>query len=417
MSDTKYSATSNLHKTIPFPTFRPHPTNIDTYLQEKDCFDIYTQSVLRVLLDHTDLNETVQIHDEIHPYSGITVYISCKKIAQKAGCSPRKAAYALKELADCEVIEKLDQHPETGCNRYKLNCYDDAIDYLKANPDHPRCQVETLEPSPEQIRAYAQSAMDLLDRFESLESPQNDPNGEYAPSAEGYEPGAYNKEYKEEKNTPYTAAAPLPDRAEETAPQQQYEGLEIDETTREHPEPGTVEGKEDLVRGKEGEPVFPLSVTLSLADRFAGEAAEYVDDELRNERAGVIEGILWDMFRSRAAEDTYLDPDRRAEACAEVMKVWITIVKQLEHPPDQIGFINGKFGRKRLADAKAKVFGAKKNRQKWENGGVDIETGKTSTKQAPTTDADKGWTKETIETYEQMYGPRWRDVLRARKDE
>ena len=418
MSDAKYLSTapvtSNLHKTIPFITFRPHPTNLDAYLEEKSCFDIYTQSVLRVLLDHTNLNEIIEVHHGIFCYSGITLYISCKKIAQKAGCSPRKAAYALKQLADCEVIEKLDQHPETGCNRYKLNCYDDAIDYLKANPDHPRCQVETLEPSQEQIRVYAQSAMDLLDRFESLESPQNGPNGGYAPGAEGYEPGAYNKEYKE-RNTPYTAAALERNILEPPAQQEQHEvGVDLNRATREHPEPETVEEEKNSLRAKEGGSVF-VSVSFSLADRFAGDAAEYVDDGLRKERVGVIEDYLCKMFRDAAIVKIYPDADRRAEACAEVMKVWITIVKHLEHPPDQIGFINGKFGRKLLADAKAKVFGAEKNRQKWENGEAGTETGETSTKQVPTTDAERGWTKEAIETYEQMYGPDWRDMLRERK--
>ena len=417
MSDTKYLSTppvtSNPHKTIPLLAFRPHPTDITAHLKEKGCFSKANKAIYRELLDLTDLNETECIHEDLDPYSGITLYVSRQKLADESGYSLRQVSYALKELRDCKVIKQLDKHPETGCYRYKLTIYDDSIEYLKANPDHPRCQVETLEPSPEQIRAYAQSAMDLLDRLESLESPKNAENeGVQTLQGRGADI-AHSKDYKEEKNNTHTAAALERNILEPTTPQQQHEAVDLDGTARQHPKPETVEQEKNSLRAKEGEGVF-YSLSFSLADKFAGDAAEYVDDGLRNERAGVIKGILWNMFRDAAVVKIYPDADRRAEACAEVMKVWITIVKHLEHPPDQIGFINGKFGRKLLADAKAKVFGAEKNRQKWENGEAGTETGETSTKQVPTTDAERGWTKEAIETYEQMYGPDWRDMLRAR---
>lgn len=417
MSDAKYlstpSVTSNLHKTIPLLAFRPHPTDTTAHLKEKGCFSKANKAIYRELLDLTDLNETECIHDNLDLYSGITLYVSRQKLADESGYSLRQVSYALKELRDCKVIKQLDKHPETGCYRYKLTIYDDSIEYLKANPDHPRCQVETLAVSPEQIQAYAERARAIFDRLESLESLKNAENeGVQTLQGRGADI-AHNKDYKEEKNTPYTAAALERNILEPTTPPQQHEVVDLDGTTRQHPKPETVEEEKNSLRPKEGEGVF-YSLSFSLADKFAGEAAEYVDDGLRNERTSVIEGILWDMFRDADVVKIYPDADRRAEACTEVMKVWITIVKHLEHPPDQIGFINSKFGRKLLADAKVKVFGTEKNRQKWENGEASTETGKTSTKQVPTTDAERGWTKEAIETYEQMYGPDWRDMLRAR---
>ena len=419
MSDAKYlsipSVTSNLHKTIPFINFRPHPTDTTAHLKEKGCFSKANKAIYRELLDLTDLNETECIHDDLDPYSGITLYVSRQKLANESGYSLRQVSYALKELRGCKVIKQLDKHPETGCYRYKLTIYDDSIEYLKANPDHPRCQVETLEPSPEQIQAYAESAMAMFDRLESLESAQNAEN-EGVQALQGWGADiAHNKDYKEEKNTPHTAAALERNILEPPAQQEQHE-VDLDGTTRKHLEPETVEEEKNSLRVKEGDSVF-VSVSFSLADRFAGNAAEYVDDGLRNERAGVIEGILWDMFRSRAAIAIYSDLNKRTRACAEVMKVWITAVKHLEYPPDQIGFIKTKRGRKILADAKAKVFGSENNRQKWATGEDEDTTIGTNTKKALTADTDKGWTKEAIETYEQMLGPYWRDVLRARKDE
>ena len=418
MSDAKYLSTppvtSNPHKTIPLLAFRPHPTDTTVHLKEKGCFSKANKAIYRELLDLTDLNETECIHDDLDSYSGITLYISRQKLADESGYSLRQVSYALKELRDCKVIKQLDKHPETGCYRYKLTIYDDSIEYLKANPDHPRCQVETLEPSPEQIRAYAQSAMDLLDRLESLESLKNAENeGVQALQGRGADI-AHNKDYKKEKNTPHTAAALERNILEPTTPPQQHEVVDLDGQTRQHPKPETVEEEKNSIRLKEGEGVF-YSLSFSLADKFAGDAAEYVDDGLRNERAGVIEGILWNMFRSRAATEIYPDLDKRIGACAEVMKVWITAVKHLEYPPEQIGFINTKRGRKILADAKVKVFGTEKNRQKWATGEHEDPTIGTDTKKVPTADTDKGWTKEAIETYEQMLGSDWRDVLRARK--
>lgn len=154
--------TSNLHKTIPLLAFRPHPTDTTAYLKEKGCFSKANKAIYRELLDLTDLNETECIHDDLDLYSGITLYVSHQKLADESGYSLRQVSYALKELRDCKVIKQLDKHPETGCYRYKLLIYGDAIKYLKANPDHPRCQVETLAVSPEQIEAYTKSAMDTM---------------------------------------------------------------------------------------------------------------------------------------------------------------------------------------------------------------------------------------------------------------
>ena len=419
MSDTKYVSTtpvtSNLHKTIPLLAFRPHPTDITAYLKEKGCFSKCNKAVYRELLDLTDLNETECIHDDLAPYSGITLYLSRQKIADESGYSLRQVSYALKELRDCKVIKQLDKHPETGCYRYKLTIYDDSIEYLKANPDHPRCQVETLAVSPEQIEAYTKSAIELLDRFDGLKPPDIAQNeGVQTLQGRGADI-AHNKDYKEEKNTPHAAALER-NILEPTTPQQQHEVVDLDGTTRQHPKPKTVEEEKNSLRTKEGEGVF-YSLSFSLADRFAGDAAEYVDDGLRKERAGVVEAYLYQMFRDAAIVEIYPDADRRAEACIEMINVWITAVKHLEYPPDQIGFIKTKRGRKILADAKAKVFGSEKNRQKWATSEDEDTTIGTDTKKALTADTDKGWTKEAIETYEQMLGPDWRDVLRARKDE
>ena len=147
-----YQNVVDKNRMIPFLTFRPHPTGITAHLKEKNCFSKCNKAVFRELLDLTDLNETERIHDQLDPYSGTTFHISRQKIADESGYSPRQVRYALKELCKAKVIKKLDKHPENGCYRYKLTIYDDAIEYLEANPDHPRCQVETLAVSPEADR-------------------------------------------------------------------------------------------------------------------------------------------------------------------------------------------------------------------------------------------------------------------------
>ena len=187
------------NKTIPFLTFRPHPTQIRSYLEERGCFSKANKAIYRELLDLTDLNETECIHDDLNLYSGITLYVSRQKLAGESGYSLRQVSYALKALRDCKVIKQLDKHPETGCYRYKLQIYDDAIEYLKANPDHPRCQVETLAVSPEQIQAYAESAMAMFDRLESLESLKNAENEGRQSMQGGSADIAHKKDYKEGK--------------------------------------------------------------------------------------------------------------------------------------------------------------------------------------------------------------------------
>ena len=360
----------NTNKMIPFLTFRPHPTQIRPYLAEKGCFSKRNQAVYRELLDLTDLNETQRIHDVLDCYSGITFYTSRRRIADRSGYSLRSVSYALAELRHAKAIKQLDKHPETGCYRYKLFVYDDAIEYLKANPDHPRCRVTTLEPLLEQMmETCAKKMMDLLDRFENLKPLESAQNEGVQTLQAGGAVTAPNKDKKKEKKD-YPAAPTSLDgellAGDPETPAQQHESVDLDTGVKQDA-PERVKGEKNSLRAKEGQALFP-SAGFSLADWFAGEAAEYVDSGLRKERAGQIEVTLWNMFHDPTVAETYPDPTRHAEACVEVVKVWIAVVRQLEYPPDQIGFIKTKRGRKILADAKAKVFGNEKIRQKWANG-------------------------------------------------
>ena len=203
------SETVKQNKTIPLLNFRPHPQGIRAHLEEKGCFSKCNKAIYRELLDFTDLNETERIHDDLYPYSGITFHISRQRIADESGYSPRQVRYALKELCNAKVIKKLDKHPETGCYRYELTTYHDAIEYLKANPDHPRCQVSTLAISPEQIDALTKNAMNLLDRVETLKPLKTDQDEGVQALQGGGAVTAPKEEYKEEKKV---GSSPHPPR-------------------------------------------------------------------------------------------------------------------------------------------------------------------------------------------------------------
>ena len=113
-------------KRVPFPFFGTPPNDLDEYLDEKlgeEC-DGITLALARTFHVFVDRNATIQIH-EIHPYAGITEYVSLQKLVKKSRYSRSSIKRGLLNLIQCGAIEKLDQNARQEW-RYKLNWYEPA---------------------------------------------------------------------------------------------------------------------------------------------------------------------------------------------------------------------------------------------------------------------------------------------------
>ena len=174
---------------IPHLLFAAHPPDLKAFLVEKGCFNKNTKIVMRELLDAVDRRETTRIH-EVDPHAGITNYISANVIADESCLCLRLVQAALAELKEKKVIEIIDRLEYKKIPRYKLNCYQPALDYLQANPDHPKCKVAQLVPSPEQEESYRES---LQNTYAHAAYPTD---VEYANTAGTYAHAAYIKEFK-----------------------------------------------------------------------------------------------------------------------------------------------------------------------------------------------------------------------------
>ena len=378
------SETVKQNKTIPLLNFRAHPQGIRAHLEEKGCFSKSNKAVYRELLDFTDLNETTRIHDDLYPYSGITFHISRQRLADESGYSLRKVTYALKELCEAKAIKKLDKHPETGCYRYKLTIYDDAIAYLKANPDHPRCQISTLAVSPEQIDALTKSAMNLLDRVETLKPPKTDQDeGGQALQGEGAV-NAPKKDCKERKN------GSLPSIPRDDSSRGQEDGK--------NPERNSQKDK-DVQHG-----VF-TSASVELTQEFHRifGSGFPTQRQIKTHSDPCIE-LLNELYDEPALKDAFPDPDSRADACVKVLaKAFQKLPISKSDPPRSPAYFKAHSGQDAISKAIPAVI-----RAEWSDEPDEPEP-------QPLTESEieahcaLEMDPPVQEMYETMYGPNWRE--------
>ena len=153
------------HKIVPYLRYSHPPLGLKGYLLDKGvpADEVSTaRSVLKEMFEYVDLGETVRVYD-VDPYSGITMYVAVPRIADEMGKSVSHVQKGMKTLRDNNIIQYYDQDPETRCWKYKLKCYEPAIEYLQAHPDLPKCTVKQLEPTVEQV----------ADREEKAKTPPN----------------------------------------------------------------------------------------------------------------------------------------------------------------------------------------------------------------------------------------------------
>ena len=383
------SETVKQNKTIPLLNFRAHPQGVRAHLEEKGCFSKSNKAIYRELLDFTDLNETKRIHDDLDPYSGITFHISRQRLADESGYSKRQVTYALKELCKAKAIKKLDKHPETGCYRYKLTIYDDAIAYLKANPDHPRCQVSTLAVSPEQIDALTKSAMNLLDRVETLKPPKTDQD-EGGQALQGEGAGTAPKEDCKERKTSSPPSIPRDDSS-----RRQEDGK--------NPVKHSQKAK-DIQHG-----VF-TSKSAELAQEFHrifGNGFP-TQRQIKTHSNACIE-LLNELYDEPALKDAFPDPDSRADASVKVLaKAFQKLPISKSDPPRSPAYFKAHSGQDAISQAIPAVIHAE-----WSDEPDEPEP------EAPTeseieTHLALDLDPTVQEMYETMYGQNWREV-RERK--
>ena len=123
------------------------------------------------------------------------------------------------------------------------------------------------------------------------------------------------------------------------------------------PAPAAARAEEKASQREETSDLF-TSPSFQLADDFAGDEQEFVDAALRRKRAHRFRDIIAKLFHSVFACDRYPDADLRLQACVEVIRIWIDIVKARDNPAESPGFISTEPGLRALACARKQVFGS-----------------------------------------------------------
>ena len=161
MTDSQFlPAPPDTHKIVPFLRFSTPPLGLKAYLLDKGvpADEVGTaRAVLKELFEYVDRNETTRVHD-VDPYTGITLHMSVRRIADEMDKSMSYVQSGLKTLRDNKIIEHNTQDKLSGCWSYKLKCYDPAIQYLEAHPELPKCTVKELVPTQEQQEELTETA-------------------------------------------------------------------------------------------------------------------------------------------------------------------------------------------------------------------------------------------------------------------
>ena len=130
---------SERNPTVPFGTFYHPPVQLADVMREKNCLSSTTYAVMNGLFSLVDFNQTDRIgnHDV---FTGWTCVVSYGGLGERCGLSGRRTQDALKKL-ESESVGLIIREKVGKCNRYRITIYDQALNYLKANPGIPMKQM------------------------------------------------------------------------------------------------------------------------------------------------------------------------------------------------------------------------------------------------------------------------------------
>ena len=117
---------------VPFGTFYHPPVQLPEFMVAKGCANSRNLLVMNALFGLVDFNKTERV-GEYDFVAGTTVVVSNPGLGGRCFMSERSVRTAVAEMEG-----KMFSRKKVGkCHLYHLFPYDEAIAYLKENPDHP----------------------------------------------------------------------------------------------------------------------------------------------------------------------------------------------------------------------------------------------------------------------------------------
>ena len=176
-----------------------------------------------------------------------------------------------------------------------------------------------------------------------------------------------NQEFKQDTSSPTSLAASTGIEPP-TPTEEEGEGYHLNPSdparTPPPPPPQHLNQEKNSLKEKQVGPPDPIGAdfflndAFQLADHFAGDEIEFLDENQRRQQASRFRGLLIKEFHSASAAERYPDPDLRLQACAQVVRLWIDIVQARDNPAQYIGFIATQPGMRALTQARKQVFGS-----------------------------------------------------------
>ena len=303
--------------------------------------------VARTLCDFIDFNDTVTINEQKY-HDGFTCRLSRDKIAQESALSVRSVDRSIAEMKDAGVLEVKNAGI---CNKFRLTAFSTLHTKIKEKPPE---QLDSVKhPPPTQSHGTAngsntpanesKGAVTVADSQDtSQEFKQDTPSTSSLAASTGIAPAMPTEGERKEAEPKDQSAHPIPE-PDPPPPEPAYSqnGVEKPKTSQ-----------------REKNADFAFREAFRLADKFAGDEAEFEDDTQRRQRASRFRNLLIKECHSASAAARYPDPDLRLQACVEVFRLWIDIVKSRNNPAEYIGFIATEPGMRALTHARKQVFGS-----------------------------------------------------------
>ena len=318
-------------------------------LRDADIYNSRNVLVARTLCDFIDFNDTVTINGQKY-HDGFTCRLSREKIAQESALSVRSVDRSIAEMKDAGVLEVKNAGI---CNKFRLTAFSTLHAKIKEKPPE---QLDSVKHPP------STQSHDTANR-------SNTPANESEGSATVADSQDTSQEFKQDTSSTSSLAAstgiaptmPTEGEREEAEPRDQPAHPASEPPPEPDPPPPAcsrngVEKPKTSQREKNAD--FAFRESFRLADKFAGDDIEFEDDNQRRQRASRFRNSLIKEVHSASAAARYPDPDLRLQACVEVFRLWIDIVKSRNNPAEYIGFISTEPGMRALTHARKQVFGS-----------------------------------------------------------
>lgn len=315
---------------VPIPIFAHPPTNLHEILEQAGCMSKPNLAIMDGLFKLIDFNETERI-GEVDPFTGYTTVFSYETLSRRTGWSYRSVQFALDELETAGLIKR----EKVGkCYRVKIKIYDEFVDAIREDPDHPRRQVAVPMPTPQQLQAV-QAEIDKISAEVSSMS---------AAAADNQE--SFKKKFTREPSPPSK------DKAQDA--EKRGEGGSLNKPENVKPASRPSRPSETQKSITESKTVLPDSDLDQIIDCWLGDSLEFTPDDFKQELVFEFNEAIHEFILPLARRHATDSPE---SACRDVMMHWIELVKDRRKPARYVSFIKTGPGKQALVDALKQVLG------------------------------------------------------------